>query len=255
MKSTLSKVSKMISALAKNYTHEKTSAVILVAGKGTRAGGEKTKQLTEIDGIPVAIRTILTFQRSDVIDEIIIVASEKEVPVYSDYIEKYSLTKVAKVISGGACRAESAKKGFYATDKKAKFVAIHDGARCAVTTEQIEAVARAAYKHGAAIAATQSTDTIKRADKEGFVAKTVDRRYIWRAQTPQIFLKSLYEVALAKAGDAYVYATDDASLAEASGFKVKLVECGNNNIKITYKEDFERIRHIIDMQEKEGENK
>ncbi len=251
MKNTLFKAERMINALAKNYTHEKTSAIVLAAGKGTRAGGNISKQLTEINGIPVAVRTLIKFQRCEVIDEIIIVAAENELGFYDEYIKKYSLSKVTKVILGGASRAESAKNGFRAVDKKSKFIVIHDGARCAVTEEQIEKVARAAYKHGAAIAAARSTDTIKRADKEGFVSKTVDRRYIWRAQTPQIFLKKLYEVALAKAGDAYVYATDDASLAEASGFKVKLVECGENNIKITYKEDFERVRHIIEAEEGE----
>lgn len=252
MKNAFFTAERMIKALAKNYTHEKTAAIILVAGKGTRAGGSTTKQLTEIDGIPVAVRTILKFQHSDVIDEIIIVAAENEFGFYEEYIKKYGLSKVAKIVVGGSSRAESAKKGFYAVSKNIKFVAIHDGARCAVTCEQIEKVARAAYKHGAAIAAARSTDTIKRADKDGFVSKTVDRRYIWRAQTPQFFLKKLYEVALAKAGEAYVYATDDASLAEAAGFKVKLVECGESNIKITFKEDFERVRHIIEA-EKEAE--
>jgi 2-C-methyl-D-erythritol 4-phosphate cytidylyltransferase len=238
-----------VKGLAKSVGHEMTSAIVLVAGKSTRAGGTTTKQLTEINGIPVAVRTIMKFQASDVIDEIIVVAAENELPLYGEYIKNYSLTKVTKVIAGGESRAESAKKGFFATDKKSKYVAIHDGARCAVKLKQIEDVVRAAYRHGAAIAAARSTDTIKRADKDGFVAKTIDRRYVWRAQTPQVFLKKMYEVSLAKAGDKYIYATDDASLAEASGFKVKLVECGENNIKITYPEDFERVRHVIETQE------
>ena len=240
-----------IRGLSKSVGHEMTSAIILVAGKSSRTGGNTTKQLTEINGIPVAVRTIMKFQNSDVIDEIIVVAAANEVPLYGGYIEKYGLTKVTKVIEGGESRAESAKKGFFATDKKSKYVAIHDGARCAVTAAQIENVVRTAYSQGAAIAATRSTDTVKRADKDGFIAKTIDRRYVWRAQTPQVFLKKMYEVALAKAGDKYVYATDDASLAEASGFKVKLVECGDSNIKITYAEDFERVRHIIEAQEGE----
>ncbi|MBQ9745625.1 MAG: 2-C-methyl-D-erythritol 4-phosphate cytidylyltransferase [Clostridia bacterium] len=226
--------------------------MVLVAGKSTRAGGTTTKQLTEIDGIPVAVHTLMKFQASEVIDEIVVVAAKDEMPLYGNYITEYRLTKVTKVIEGGESRAESAKKGFFATDKKSKYVAIHDGARCAVTVKQIEEVVRAAYLHGAAIAATRSTDTVKRADKDGFIAKTIDRRYIWRAQTPQVFLRKMYEVALAKAGDKYIYATDDASLAEASGFKVKLVECGDSNIKITFAEDFERVRHIINSEEAAG---
>jgi 2-C-methyl-D-erythritol 4-phosphate cytidylyltransferase len=238
-----------IKGLAKSVGHEKTSAIILAAGKSSRIGGEKTKQLTEINGIPVIVHSILKFQKSDVIDEIIVVAAKDEVEFYNGYIEKYALTKVTKVIEGGESRAESAKKGFKAVDKKSKYVAIHDGARCTITPKQIENVVREAYRSGAAIAATRSTDTVKRADKDGFVAKTIDRRYIWRAQTPQVFLKKMYEVSLAKAGDKYIYATDDASLAEASGFKVKLVECGDCNIKITFAEDFARVKHILDMQE------
>ena len=62
-------------------------------------------------------------------------------------------------------------------------------------------------------------------------------------------MKKIYEIALAKAGDKYVYATDDAMLVESCGFKVKLVECGDSNIKITFPEDFERVRHIINAEE------
>jgi 2-C-methyl-D-erythritol 4-phosphate cytidylyltransferase len=238
-----------LKGLTKSVGHEQTSAIVLVAGKSTRAGGSTTKQLTEINGVPVAVRTLLKFQASEVIDEIIVVAAKEEMALYDDFKEIYGLTKITKIIEGGESRAESAKKGFYAVNKKSKYVAIHDGVRCAVTEKQIENVVRTAYSHGAAIAATRSTDTVKRADKEGFISKTIDRRYIWRAQTPQVFLKKMYEVALAKAGDKYIYATDDASLAEASGFKVKLVECGENNIKITFPEDFDRVRHIIESEE------
>ena len=109
-----------VRGLSKSVGHEKTSAVILVAGKSTRAGGSTTKQLTEINGVPVAVHTLRKFQKSEVIDEIIIVASASERELYGDYIEKYGLTKVTKVIDGGESRAESAKKGFFATDKKNK---------------------------------------------------------------------------------------------------------------------------------------
>ncbi len=242
MKNILNKIDKMLSAFAGTTPH--TTAIILAAGKSTRMGGEKTKQITDIDGIPVVVRSVLTFQASELVDDIIIVAAEEEIPLYDDYIEKYSLKKVIKVVKGGACRAESAKNGFLAADKKNKFIAIHDAARCFITVKQIDDVLRAAYRHGASIAAVRSTDTLKRADKEEFISKTIDRRTVWRAQTPQVFLSKMYEVALAKAGDKYVYATDDASLAEASGFKVKLVECGENNIKITYPEDLLRVALI-----------
>lgn len=249
MKNILQKTDKILTAISNSSGHPMTSAVILAAGESSRFSSEKTKQITEINNMPIVVRSVLIFQKSSLVDEIIIVASEKEIPYYTEYIDKYSLSKVKKVVAGGKSRAESSKNGFFATDKKSKFVLFHDAARCFLREDQAENVIKAAYKYGAAIAAVKSTDTIKRADKDGFISKTIDRKTIWRAQTPQAFLKKLYEISLAKAGEAYIYATDDASIAEASGFKVKLVECGENNIKITYKEDLYRAKYLIEENE------
>ena len=116
MKNALFQTERIIKALAKNYTHEKTAAIILAAGKGTRAGGDVSKQLTEINGIPVAVRTIIKFQNCNIIDDIIIVAAENELGFYDEYIKKYDLSKVGKIIAGGSSRAESAKNGFYSVD-------------------------------------------------------------------------------------------------------------------------------------------
>ena len=135
-----------LKGLTKSVGHEPTSAIVLAAGKSTRAGGNTTKQLTEINGIPVIVRAIMKFQASEVIDEIVVVAAKDELELYDGFKEKYGLTKITKVIEGGESRAESAKKGFYAINKKSKYVAIHDGVRCAVTMEQIEKVDEIEYR-------------------------------------------------------------------------------------------------------------
>ena len=124
-----------------------------------------------------------------------------------------------------------------------KYVAIHDGARCLVTTDMIKRVLRAAYKHRAASAATTVTDTVKLANKRGFIEKTIDRRYVYLAQTPQVFHVDLYHAALALGKT--TLATDDNQLMEDLGVAVKLVNCGPENMKITTPEDIGRAKDIL----------
>ncbi len=211
-----------------------TSAVVLAAGCGTRFGQENgKKQFCPVAGIPAVVRSLLAFQKSDCINEIVLVTSEEDVPRCESYREKYSLTKTVKILPGGADRQASAKIGFDAVDAKAKFVAIHDGARCLVTPEIIRKTVRAAYEYGAAVAAEPSRDTVKRASAQGIAEESPDRSTIWLAKTPQVFLADMYRAAVYMAEKDNVRATDDSMLAERLGFKVHLVDCGSENLKIT----------------------
>ena len=147
----------------------------------------------------------------------------------------HSITKLTKLVQGGETRAESVKNGFSAIDKKAKYVAIHDGARCLITPEMIRKVLRAAYRNKAASAATSVSDTVKLSDKRHMISQTLDRDLIYLAQTPQVFHADLYRAALAKCNPEGC--TDDNQLMEQLGVAVKLVDCGKENIKITRPED------------------
>ena len=100
-------------------------------------------------------------------------------------------------------------------------------------------------KYQIAAAGCKNTDTIKVVDEEGFVVKTLDRDYIWNIQTPQIFECKKYQISAYKAVQDEFPATDDCMLAEAYGQRVKLVETGRENIKITYKEDIFLAEAII----------
>ena len=97
------------------------------------------------------------------------------------------------------------------------------------------------------------TDTVKKADENGFVTETIDRSLLWLAQTPQVFKKSVYEVSVSSAEKIDEKITDDAMLAELAGFHVKLVECMNENIKITNTSDLAIARDIL-MKRKTGGN-
>ena len=222
-----------------------TSAVIAAAGLSTRFGSDTTKQMTEICSKPMLYYTLKAYQDASCIDEIIIVARECEIPFWEILCRENEISKVARIIVGGSTRQESVRLGLDAVSEKSKFIAIADGARCLITPEQINSVCRSAYKYNAATAAHRSTDTVKIADKKGFIDSTADRNTVWLAQTPQVFKTNLYRAAAYTALKKGFEATDDNSLVEEVGHGVRLVECGALNIKITEKEDIEIARAII----------
>lgn len=251
----IKKIEKICNIISHRDRNRFTSAVILAAGKSERMNDNSiSKQLVEIDGIPVVIHSVLSFQKSEKINEIIVVAAENEIPLYQNFRKKYALSKLKFVVAGGSSRAESAVHGFRKVSKECGFVAIHDAARCLITTEDIDRIVLEAYRTGAAIAAKRATDTIKKADENGFVAETIDRSCLWLAQTPQIFKKSVYEVSVSSAEKINEKITDDAMLAEFAGFRVKLVECVDENIKITDKRDLVIARDILMKRKKEKTN-
>ena len=223
-----------------------TSAVILAAGSGTRFGGTVKKQYVDILGYTPVQRCAMVFEASKVIDEIIFVGDVAEL---TEQLKDLKLKKLKNIVPGGKTRQESALCGFDAINKKSKYVAIHDAARCLVTEQIIEDTVRAAYKFRASVAAEKTVDTVKRADKDGFLAETLDRDYIWLAKTPQVFLSDIYRVAAYTAQKEGIQATDDCMLAERLGFKVKLVDCGHDNIKLTSYGDLDRAISILKKRE------
>jgi 2-C-methyl-D-erythritol 4-phosphate cytidylyltransferase len=217
----------------KNYT----SAIIAAAGMSERFGGDVTKQMTELRGKPLLIHTLQAYEAADCIHEIIIVAKMNEIPAWQALCREHGISKLTKIVQGGYTRQESVLCGLDAVDKKSKYVAIGDGARCLITPEQIKSVCRSAYKYKAATAAHRSTDTVKIADKKGFIDSTADRDTVWLAQTPQVFKTKLYRAAAYTALKKGFEATDDNSLVENVGHPIRLVECGAQNIKITTRDD------------------
>ena len=215
-----------------------TAAVIVAAGSSTRMGGSISKQLLPLDNIPVVARTLIAFEECEYIKEIVVVARKEEFSHYKDFAKTYGLKKLKKLVSGGNTRQESVKNGFAAIDPSCKFVAIHDGARCLITPEQIRDVCRVAYKVGAATAATRSVDSVKISNgKNLYIDSSADRDHVWLAQTPQVFKTEIYLQALAQAETDNFSATDDNALVEHLGCNIRLVECGRENIKITTVED------------------
>jgi len=223
-----------------------TTAIIAAGGSSARFDSALTKQMTPICGVPLIIHTLLAFQNAECIHEIVVCAKKNEIDCYEGLCYTYGITKLSAVVPGGNTRQESVLNGLGAINDKSKYVAIADGARCLVTPEQITSVCRSAYKYGAATAAHRSTDTVKIADKKGFIDSTADRETVWLAQTPQVFKTKLYRAAAYTALKKDYEGTDDNMLVEYVKHPIRLVECGSNNIKITTIDDLTVASAIIE---------
>lgn len=223
----------------------KTAAIILAGGNGSRMGGSRPKQLRKINGIPIIIRSLQAFQLCPDVDSIIIVSRREDIETIYDLCEKYGIGKLQKIVPGGDTRLHSAAAGFEADGACSEMLAIHDAARCLITPEQISLVINKAIEYGAAIAACSERDTVKQVDGRGAVVSTISRGSIFHAQTPQIFKRELYGVALHKALKDDAEITDDAQMAERCGERVMVVDCGQENIKITYESDIAVAESIL----------
>ena len=222
----------------------RTSALILAGGIGSRMQSDKTKQFIEIFGKTVLERTLLSFDKSELIDEIILVVRADELDDTQKALDSLSLGKSVRITVGGACRAESAKNGFLASDSTMDFVAIHDAARCLITPEMIDKVVEMAHKTEAATAVSSVYDTVKLIDESGKIVSTVPRSSVVRAQTPQVFSRALYERALRECeylGDI----TDDNMLVERLGAQIYAVDIGPTNVKITTRDDLTLAKNIL----------
>ncbi len=217
---------------------KKYAAVVLAAGSGKRMNTKVHKQYLIIQGRPVLYYSLNAFEQSPV-DEIILVVGRGEVEYCrKEIVEKYSFSKVTKIIEGGKERYHSVFEGLKQI-KNADYVLIHDGARPFVDMEIIKRTMASVEEYQACVVGMPVKDTIKIADEEQYVKNTPERKNVWMIQTPQAFsyplIYSAYEEMLQKEDSAI---TDDAMVLErVKGIKAKLIEGSYRNIKITTPED------------------
>lgn len=216
------------------------TAIVLAAGSGKRMGTKVHKQYLLLGGKPVLYYSLETFQKSEMIDEIILVCgSGEEEYCRHEIVEQYGLMKVSRIIPGGAERYDSVWNGLQET--KEGYVYIHDGARPFVDAEMIARAYDCVSECNACAAGMPSKDTVKIADETKTVQQTPDRSSVWIVQTPQVFDTKLIRRAysmLMERGDIRV--TDDAMVAEQMlGCPVRLFYGAYENIKITTPEDLE----------------
>ena len=213
----------------------KVGAIIPAAGRGKRIGASVPKQFLEIQGRPLLHHTLMVFASCKLIDYVVLVMPRADVDeMGEDWLNKYEI--VRKVVVGGEQRQDSVYNGFSSLEEGTDIVVVHDGVRPFTTPQMIIATVEAAQQHGAAITAIPVSDTVKQV-ADGFVKQTVSRDGLWRVQTPQAFQYGLLQQAFKKAKKDSYYVTDEGSLVEYLGERVKIVPGSELNIKITRKED------------------
>ena len=217
-------------------------AVIVAAGTASRMGGID-KVMAELDGEPMILRTVRTFQNSDAIKEIVIVTREDLILPIMHLCA--GLEKVKAVICGGNSRQESVQMGLNAMSAKVKLVAVQDGARPLITEAVIDRTIRAAHAYGAAAPAVPVKDTIK-VVRGGVAKETPDRATLQAVQTPQVFDFDLLRGALKKAEKEGAAVTDDCSAVELMGMSVKIVEGDERNIKVTTPMDLKIAKLLLE---------
>ncbi len=209
-------------------------AILLCAGKGERLGLSVEKSLAPLAGRPLFSWSLETLERCDAIEGIVMVGPVgrmKELLAATGL----SIRKIVAWTEGGRERQQSVGRGLHVLPEPFTTVAVHDCARAMVSTRLVARVVADALAHGAALAAVQLEDTLKRATMQT-VDATVPRAGLWRAQTPQAFRRDwLEEAHRAATGEA----TDDAALVEALGHPVRISMGDPMNFKITTRQDLE----------------
>lgn len=203
------------------------------AGRGTRMGVPGGKQYLDLAGIPMLARTLKAFEEAASVDALLIVAHEADVEFCRrEIVEKYGFKKVLKVVAGGAERQHSIKLGLDRMPEDATIIGIHDGARPLITPKLIDACYDAVVGFEGAMPGIPLKDTPK-VVREGLVIETLERQSIWAAQTPQVFPVDVIKEAHASAAEAGFLGTDDASLVERMGGRVRMILGEEENIKVT----------------------
>ena len=222
----------------------KTYALIVAAGRAVRFGGAVPKQFREICGKPLLSWAISRFQQASSIDAIaVVVADEHLLHTSQKIVDPFGFTKVQKIVVGGETRQESVLKGLKSLPISTRLVAIHDGARPLTRPSDIDRVVQMAQTERAAMLAVPETDTVKRV-RDGYIIGTLERDSLYLAQTPQVFDYDLIFDAH-RSADANAAFSDDASLVEARGFKVRVVEPSSPNVKVTHTDDWAVVQAFL----------
>jgi 2-C-methyl-D-erythritol 4-phosphate cytidylyltransferase len=216
---------------------EQSAAVIVAAGSSRRMQG-RDKLWVPLAGRFTLARTIDVFQRSAIIDQVVVVSNPGRLQDVRSLCIQEGWSKIIAVVPGGARRQDSVRLGLDELAERSptcRWVMIHDGARPFVTAAMLESGLKIAQVHQASIAAVQVKDTIKQVH-EGTITATLDRAQLWAVQTPQVFSFPLIHQAHHHP-QAQTDVTDDATLLEQLGYPVTIFPGSYTNIKITTRED------------------
>nr|QEY10168.1 2-C-methyl-D-erythritol 4-phosphate cytidylyltransferase [Scutellaria barbata] len=223
---------------------EKSVSVILLAGgKGKRMGASMPKQYIPLLGQPIALYSFYTFSKMPEVKEIVVVCD----PSYQDIFEdaKENINVNLKFALPGKERQDSVYNGLEAIDINSELVCIHDSARPLVLAADIAEVIKDGKRIGAAVLGVPAKATIKEANSESFVVKTLDRKTLWEMQTPQVIKPNLLKKGFEFVNREGLEVTDDVSIVEHLKHPVYITEGSYTNIKVTTPDDLLLAERIL----------
>ena len=217
------------------------AAIITAAGKGTRIKSNISKQFIQIFNKPILAHTIRSFQKSKRVNEIYVTVSEEHFDLCEkEIIAKNDFTKVKELVPGGETRQDSVFNALKRVSKKCRIVSVHDGVRPLISPEEIDYLVNSLVRYNkkddrvrGIIIASPAYETVKKIGDDGTIDCTVQRSTVCMAQTPQTFFYDDLLEAHERANSEGFIGTDDASLVERMGWKVKVVIGKHENIKVT----------------------
>lgn len=231
----------------------KCSAILLAGGRSQRLGFDKI--LTPMAGTVVLDYSLKALLKLPPIAELIVVARADLLEDVKQRVASCVAHRLVdeplfcwQVIPGGRERQDSVWEGLCRVNSAHDWVLIHDAARPLLTKVEIGNLLEQALRFGSAVAAQPASDTLKRADSSGWVEETVDRSAFWAVQTPQIFLRQIVTDAYRQVRETGATITDDASAVERAGHRVRLVDTGSFNLKITREQDWRVMEAWLQQQ-------
>lgn len=216
---------------------KKVTLILAAAGVGKRMGLGYPKQFLEIEGKPLFVLPLEVAQNNPIIDEIIITTNRDNIEIVEEICGRYGITKVVDIVAGGKERQDSIYNGLQ-KDRESDIILVQDGVRPFLKDKYIEECCRVVVEETkGAVVGVKVKDTIKRIDEFGEVLETPDRNQLIAVHTPQVFDAKILKYAYEKAKKDGFLGTDDSSLVERIGGKVKIVLGDYDNIKVTTQED------------------
>lgn len=219
-------------------------AVIPSGGVGSRFNSPIPKQYVEVLGKPLIAYTLEVFQKSDLVDQIIIPAEKSYFKFLEEIKEKYNLSKITQIIEGGKERQDSVYNGIKASNcTNNDLIIVHDAARPLLSKNILEKGIEKAKSSNSAVIAIKARDTLIEGDKS--VTNFIDRSKIYYAQTPQIFSYEIIKKSFDLANKNNFRGTDESMIVKNADFEVNLVDGDFTNFKVTTKEDLELVEKFL----------
>ncbi|KAM7478643.1 hypothetical protein LguiA_026856 [Lonicera macranthoides] len=232
-----------LSESSETVKEKSVSVVLLAGGKGKRMGASMPKQYLPLLGQPIALYSFYTFSLMPEVKEIIVVCDPSYEDIFEDTRGKIQVD--LKFALPGKERQDSVYSGLQAVDLKSELVCIHDSARPLVSSEDVKKVMKDGLSVGAAVLGVPAKATIKEANSESFVVKTLDRKTLWEMQTPQVIKPELLKKGFELVNRGGLEVTDDVSIVEHLKHPVYITEGSYTNIKVTTPDDLLLAERIL----------